>query len=90
MTATLTLSDPATERVARLPLSALFSQGNDPSLYVVDAAGDVALKPVKVKSYESNDVIITGGVDEGAQVVTLGVQKLDPAQKVHVVSALSF
>ena len=29
MTATLTLADPATERVARLPLSALFSEGGE-------------------------------------------------------------
>jgi RND family efflux transporter MFP subunit len=90
MTATLTLADPATERVARVPLSALFSQGGDPSLYIVDASGDVTLKPVSVKSYESNDVVISGGVDEGAKVVVLGVQKLDPAQKVRVVSSLSF
>jgi len=90
MTATLTLADPATERVARLPLSALFSQGNDPSLYIVGDAGELALKPVAVKSYESKDVVITGGVDEGAKVVVLGVQKLDPAQKVRVVSSLSF
>ena len=48
MTATLTLADAATEpRGAKLPLSALFSQGNNPSLYIVDdsrrgeaAAGD--------------------------------------------------
>lgn len=90
MTATLTLSDPKTERIARVPLSALFSQGGASSLYIVDDAGDVALKPVVVKSYETKDVLITGGVDEGAKVVVLGVQKLDPAQKVHVVSALSF
>ena len=90
MTATLTLADPATTRVARLPLSALFSQGGEPSLYLVDAKGDVALKPVTVKSYETNSVVISGGVDEGAKVVTLGVQKLDPAQKVRVVSSLSF
>jgi RND family efflux transporter MFP subunit len=90
MTATLTLSDPKTERVARLPLSALFSEGGDPSLYVVDDKGEVALKPVAVKSYETNNVVITGGVDEGAKVVVLGVQKLDPAQKVRVVSSLSF
>src|SRR5580692_5617318 len=37
MTATLTLADAATQRVARLPLSALFSEGGDPSFYVVDA-----------------------------------------------------
>ena len=90
MTATLTLADPATQRVARLPLSALFSEGGDSSFYVVDDQGEVALKPVAVKSYESNDVVITGGVDEGAKVVALGVQKLDPAQKVRVVSSLSF
>src|ERR1700737_4917974 len=90
MTATLTLADPATMRIARLPLSALYSQGGDPSLYIVDATGDVALKPVAVKSYETNSVVITGGVDEGARVVVLGVQKLDPAQKVRVVSSLSF
>src|SRR6478672_5276380 len=90
MTATLTLSDRATERVARLPLSALFSQGGDPSLYIVGDSGEVALKPVTVKSYESNSVVITGGVPEGAKVVALGVQKIDPAQKVRVVSALSF
>jgi RND family efflux transporter MFP subunit len=90
MTATLTLADAATTRVARLPLSALFSEGRDPSFYVVDDNGQLSLKPVTVKSYESNDVVVTGGVDEGAKVVALGVQKLDPAQKVKVVSSLSF
>src|ERR1700722_12684439 len=90
MTATLTLADPKTERVARLPLSALFSEGADPSLYIVDDKGEVVLRPVAVKSYETNNVVIAGGVDEGAKVVVLGVQKLDPAQKVRVVSSLSF
>jgi RND family efflux transporter MFP subunit len=90
MTATLTLSDQRTARVARLPLSALYNAGDKPSFYVVDDGGNVSLKPVAVKSYESNDVVITGGVDEGARVVALGVQKLDPAQKVRVVSSLSF
>jgi RND family efflux transporter MFP subunit len=90
MTATLTLADPETMRVARLPLSALFSGGGEPSLYIVDDKGELALKPVAVKSYASNDVVITGGVNEGAKVVVLGVQKLDPTQKVRVVSSLSF
>ncbi|MBI5321287.1 efflux RND transporter periplasmic adaptor subunit [Bradyrhizobium sp.] len=90
MTATLTLADPATDRVAKLPLSALYNQGGSASLYVVDAAGNIALKPVTVKAYESGNVVIADGVDEGARVVALGVQKLDPAQKVRVVSSLSF
>src|ERR1044072_7413181 len=90
MTATLTLCDKKPARVARLPLSALYDAGDKPSFYVVDDAGDIALKPVTVKSYESNDVVITDGVEEGAKVVALGVQKLDPSQKVRVVSSLSF
>ena len=90
MTATLTLSDSATDRVAKLPLSALYNQGGNPSLYIVDDAGEVTLKPVTVKAYESNSVVITGGVPDGAKVVALGVQKLDPSQKVRVVSSMSF
>ncbi|MDE2376261.1 efflux RND transporter periplasmic adaptor subunit [Bradyrhizobium sp.] len=90
MTATLTLADAATARVARLPLSALFNEGGKPSFYVVDDKGAVTLQPVVVKSYESNDVVITGGVEEGAKIVALGVQKLDPGQKVRIVSSLSF
>src|ERR1700746_3791918 len=90
MTATLSLADPQTDRGARLPLSSLYSQGGDPSLYVVDGKGDVTLKPVAVKSYDTNSVVISGGVEEGAKIVALGVQKLDPSQKVRVVSSLSF
>jgi RND family efflux transporter MFP subunit len=90
MTATLTLADAATERVARLPLSALFNEGGKSSFYVVDDNGAVTLKPVNVKAYESKDVVITGGIEDGARVVALGVQKLDPSQKVRVVSSLSF
>jgi RND family efflux transporter MFP subunit len=90
MTATLTLSDGTTERIARLPLSALFNEGGKPSFYVVDDNGAVTLQPVDVKSYESNDVVISGGVSEGAKIVALGVQKLDPSQKVRIVSSLSF
>jgi RND family efflux transporter MFP subunit len=90
MTATLTLCDHATSKVARLPLSALFNEGREPSLFVVNDAGEISLKPVKVKSYDSKDVLITGGVKEGEKVVALGVQKLDPSQKVRVVSQLTF
>ncbi|MCG6207555.1 efflux RND transporter periplasmic adaptor subunit [Rhodopseudomonas sp. HC1] len=90
MTATLTLADSATDRVARLPLSALFNQGGTPSVYVVEDTGQVTLKPVTVKAYESEHVVISDGVADGAKVVVLGVQKLDPAEKVRVVSSLAF
>lgn len=91
MTATLTLTDGSNQRVARLPLSALFNQGTGASLFVVNPqSGEVTLKPVTVKSYDKANVVITGGVEEGENVVVLGVQKLDTEQKVRVVSSLTF
>jgi RND family efflux transporter MFP subunit len=91
MTATLTLSDAAGEHVARLPLSALFNEGQGPSVYGVDpATGTIVLKHVAVKGYESDDVLITDGIEEGTKVVALGVQKLNSSQKVRIVRSLSF
>lgn len=81
---------------ARSPLTWLQAlpshlSGDGPALYVVDKqTGALSLTRVVVMAYESTDVLISGGVDEGACAVALGVQKLDPAQRVKVVSALSF
>jgi RND family efflux transporter MFP subunit len=89
MTATLTVADAVTATAARLPLSALFNEGKGPSLWVVDkASGALTLKPVDVAKVDGNSVYVRSGVSEGDDVVTLGVQKLDPGQKVRVVSAL--
>jgi hypothetical protein len=90
MTAVVTVGAAASERVARLPLSALYSQGDGPALWVVSDDGTLALKPVTIAALEAREVLIAGGVDEGEQVVSLGVQKLDAAQKVRIVQALQF
>jgi RND family efflux transporter MFP subunit len=90
MTATLTLADPASERVARVPLSAIYNQGDGVSVFVTDGTGFVEAKPVVIKAYETRDAIITSGVEEGATIVALGVHKLDSGQKVRVVSSLVF
>src|SRR5215831_19444926 len=64
MTATLSLSDAASARVARLPLSALLDQGDGPSLYVADVtSGAITRKRITVKAYESDGVLIAGGVE---------------------------
>lgn len=90
MTATLTLSDSSGQRVARVPLSAIYNQGEGPAVFVADNKGYVELKPVTVTGYETRDAIISGGVAEGDSVVAMGVHKLDVGQKVRVVSSLSF
>ncbi|HWW48667.1 MAG TPA: efflux RND transporter periplasmic adaptor subunit [Xanthobacteraceae bacterium] len=91
MTATVRLSAKDGERIARLPLAAVLDQGKGPNVFVVDRAnGHLKMVPVQVKSFDASSVTITGGVDNGATVVALGVQKLDPGQKVRVVSSLAF
>jgi len=90
MTATVTIAAPARDRIARLPLSALYNQGDGPAVWVVGEGGTLTLKPVTVVALETRDVLISGGLDDGEQVVSLGVQKLDAGQKVRVVQALQF
>lgn len=88
MTATVTVGEPASARVARLPISALYSEGRGPSVFVVDAAtGKLTLKPVSVAGYDGREVLISDGVADGDKVVTLGVHKLDPSQRVRIVDA---
>lgn len=91
MTATLTLSDPGDQKVARLPLASLYNQGQGASVFVVDkASGLLSLKPVEVASYDSREAVLRSGVSEGDLVVTLGVQKLEAGRKVRIVDALAF
>lgn len=90
LTASVTIGDQNDEKVARLPLSALYNDGAGPSVFVVNPAdGSLSLKKVEVLSYEAREVIIRGGIVDGDQVVTLGVQKLDVGQKVRIVQPQS-
>ena len=88
MTATVALEDEDKDRIARLPLSALFNDGRGPSLWVVSADGALSLKPIEIEGYDARDVLVKAGVADGDKVVTLGVQKLDTGQKVRISSAL--
>jgi RND family efflux transporter MFP subunit len=90
MSATVALREPSGASIARLPLSALFNQGGGPAMWVIDADGRPALRPVEVESYESRDVLVRAGLNPGDRVVTLGVQKLDAGQRVRIVQALEF
>jgi hypothetical protein len=53
----------------------------------VDDTHALALRPVKVASFTEDTALVTSGVRDGDQVVTLGVQKLEAGLKVRTVSA---
>jgi RND family efflux transporter MFP subunit len=87
MTATVKLSRPTDVTVAKLPLAAIINRGTGPSVYVVDDANELELRPVKVASFTEDTAFVTSGLSDGERVVTLGVQKLDAGEKVRTVDA---
>ena len=90
MTASVTLARASDASVARLPLAAILNRGSGPIVYLVDESGALVQRPVKVASFTQDAALVTSGIHDGDKVVTLGVQKLDPGQRVRVVSSLSF
>lgn len=85
MTASVVLQQPGAANAAVLPLTAVYQQGANTALWVVDAATQsVKLAPVKIGAYRESTVTIESGVNEGDLVVTAGVHKLTPGQKVRV------
>ena len=85
MTATVTLAHANDTQVVRLPLSAILNRGNGPSVYAVDNSGALVLRPVTVASFTENEALVTAGLEDDEQVVTLGVQKLEAGLKVRAV-----
>jgi RND family efflux transporter MFP subunit len=83
MTAIVTLAHASEDDVAKLPLSAIINRGNGPSVYVVATDGALSLQPVTLASFNEDTALVTGGVQDGDKVVTLGVQKLVAGQRVR-------
>ena len=75
------------ERVVTLPGSALFQKDGKPAVWLVDKDGTVQLKPITVQRYQGDTVVVGDGLAPGQVVVTAGVQKLLPGQKVRVMQA---
>jgi RND family efflux transporter MFP subunit len=90
MSGTLTIIPRQQDRVARVPLSAVFDQGQGSALWTVESNGTLALKPVAVRRYGEREAEVTGGVEEGDDVVILGVQKLQAGERVRATTQISF
>jgi len=86
MTATLTLARPDPELLAEVPLSAIFQQGKEPAVWVVDkASSTVSLRPVTISRWRDETALIASGVNNGDVVAAAGVHKLEPGQKIRPV-----
>jgi RND family efflux transporter MFP subunit len=90
MSATLTITQPRERTIARVPLSAVFNQGQGSALWTVDANGRVTQHPVEISRYDAQEALVTEGVVEGDRIVTLGVQRLEQGERVRPMTALAF
>lgn len=87
MSATVELATgAATTGGLRVPLTALVNNKGASSVWVVEN-GAVKLVPVQVAGQVDNDVLVSGAVRAGQNVVTAGVNLLKPGQKVRILTA---
>lgn len=74
-----------TAPVISLPGSALFDQAGKPAVWVFDSASStVKLRPVEVARFETDRVVVSGGLRAGEVVVTAGVNRLREGQTVRL------
>ena len=88
MTANVLLGTEGSHPIIRLPLTALYQQGEQPAVWVIDPqTSAVVLTPVEVARYTQEAVEISSGLKAGDVVVRAGVHKLTAGQKVRVLTA---
>ena len=65
-----------------MPDEAVFAQGNQSFVYLVNKDSTVALTAVQLGSRDSMQVEIVSGIQAGARVIRTGHQKIFPGAKV--------
>jgi RND family efflux transporter MFP subunit len=70
-----------------IPGTALFQKEGQPAVWLVEKDGTVQLKQITIDRYQGDLVVVGDGLAQGNVVVTGGVQKLLPGQKVRLIQA---
>jgi RND family efflux transporter MFP subunit len=84
MTVSVTLPRVGGAPNVALPSAAIFQKDAKPAVWVVTKDDTVELRAVSVERYDSGRVFIAEGLRTGERVVTAGVHRLAPGQKVKL------
>ena len=71
-----------------IPATALFHQGNQPAVWLVDSNARLVLRPVTVSAYGERTVTLTGGIAAGDTIVVQGVHTLTAGETVKAIAPL--
>jgi RND family efflux transporter MFP subunit len=85
MTANVILHHADDTKVAKVPLAAILNRGAGPSVFRVDSSGVLERRPVTVAAFNEFAALVTSGIEDGDQIVTLGVQMLEAGQHVRAI-----
>ncbi|KPC55422.1 efflux RND transporter periplasmic adaptor subunit [Amantichitinum ursilacus] len=72
----------------QLPATAIFHQGKDPAVWVVNGSNKLELRKVNVLRYDERSATVSGGIKNGEQVVQAGVHTVFAGQAVKPVKPL--
>jgi hypothetical protein len=72
-----------------VPLAAILNRGTGPTVYRVNDTGVLERRPVTLSSFNDVVAVIAAGLEDGDEIVTLGVHVLQAGQKVRAVMGLA-
>ncbi|GAB7125878.1 efflux RND transporter periplasmic adaptor subunit [Silvimonas sp. JCM 19000] len=72
----------------QLPATAIFHQGKDPAVWVVNASNKLELRKVNVLRYDERTASVSGGIKNGEQVVQAGVHTVYAGETVKPIKPL--
>ena len=84
MTAAVTINNAMQTASLTIPLSAVYHTGSSPEVWVIKD-NVVNLRSVQTGNFSGNQIQILAGLNPGETIVTAGVQKLRPGQKVRTI-----
>lgn len=70
-----------------IPLSAIYQQGKQTSVWIVAADHSVSARPVTVAAYHDNGAVIASGLNAGERIVSAGVHRLAAGEKIHIIQS---
>lgn len=85
MTAQVIVQPAKQEALLLAPLTAVVDQGQGPAVWVI-VDGKVQRRPVQIQQYREDRVVLTGDIQPGELVVTVGAHQLIPGQPVRIMA----